>query len=167
MLEVGVPIDKMGGLTHEEEKTHFALWAIMKSPLIIGADLRKISKESLEILSNKELIAINQDPKTQQAQCFGEEGCNGPIRSYVSTMSNGDKAIVITNFGEMSHNSYFFGLNEINLKLEQGDQAIITDMFDPSYKFVLNHQAEPYFIGEVNSHSSKALKVTVKRANTK
>lgn len=60
MLEVGVH-DRNGtyGYTIDEEKTHFALWAIMKAPLIIGADLRDIRPESLEILKNKELIGIN------------------------------------------------------------------------------------------------------------
>ena len=46
-------------MTIEEEKTHFALWAVMKAPLVIGADLRNIRKESLDILMNKELIAVN------------------------------------------------------------------------------------------------------------
>lgn len=54
MLEVGV-----GGLNHDEEMTHFALWAVSKSPLIIGADLVNIGDESLAILKNKDLIAIN------------------------------------------------------------------------------------------------------------
>jgi alpha-galactosidase len=57
MLEVG-----NGGLTSEEERTHFALWAVSKSPLIIGCDITNISNESLKVLSNRDLIAINQDP---------------------------------------------------------------------------------------------------------
>lgn len=57
MLEVG-----NGGLTHEEERSHFALWAFAKSPLIIGCDLNTVSSQSLAILKNKNLIAINQDP---------------------------------------------------------------------------------------------------------
>jgi alpha-galactosidase len=65
MLEIG-----NGGLTLEEERTHFVLWAISKSPLIIGCDLSKISKESLAILKHKELIAINQDPMSFQAKCI-------------------------------------------------------------------------------------------------
>jgi len=68
MLEVG-----NGGLSHAEELTHFALWAISKSPLIIGADLTTISKESLAILKNKDLIDINQDPESKQAVCV--HGC--------------------------------------------------------------------------------------------
>lgn len=57
MLEVG-----NGGLTLDEEYTHFALWSISKAPLIIGCDLTTISKESLAVITNKEIIAVNQDP---------------------------------------------------------------------------------------------------------
>ena len=64
MLEIG-----NGGLTHQQELSHFALWAVAKSPLILGCDLDKISKESLEIITNKELIDINQDPLGVQAHC--------------------------------------------------------------------------------------------------
>ena len=65
MLEVGVQKDGKNGLTLAEERTHFALWCIMKAPLIIGADLRSIKKESLDILMNKELVAVNQDPTSK------------------------------------------------------------------------------------------------------
>lgn len=54
MLEIG-----NNNLTIDEEKTHFALWAISKSPLIIGCDLYKVQIESLEILMNKDLIDVN------------------------------------------------------------------------------------------------------------
>ncbi|KAF3920018.1 Alpha-galactosidase [Orbilia brochopaga] len=56
MLEVG------NGLTDAEDRSHFALWAILKSPLLIGTPLDKISPAALETLKNKELIAFNQDP---------------------------------------------------------------------------------------------------------
>lgn len=46
-------------MTIEEEKTHFALWSIAKSPLILGCDLTNIRKESLDVLLNEEVIAIN------------------------------------------------------------------------------------------------------------
>lgn len=63
MLEVGiVPRPGYSGLSIHEQQTHFALWCMMKSPLLIGADLRSIPPESLAILKNKELIAVNQDP---------------------------------------------------------------------------------------------------------
>lgn len=49
-------------MTYEEEKSHFALWAIVKAPLIIGSHLVNITQESLDILRNKNLIEVNQDP---------------------------------------------------------------------------------------------------------
>ncbi|OEL25006.1 Alpha-galactosidase 1 [Dichanthelium oligosanthes] len=56
MLEVG-----NGGMTYNEYVVHFSLWAIAKAPLIIGCDVTSISNETLGILSNAEVIAINQD----------------------------------------------------------------------------------------------------------
>lgn len=66
MLEVG-----NGELTNEENKTHFSLWCMMNAPLILGNDVRKFINEDgtvdteskvYQILTNKEMIAINQDP---------------------------------------------------------------------------------------------------------
>ncbi|KAF8068658.1 glycoside hydrolase family 27 protein [Lyophyllum atratum] len=57
ILEVG-----NGDLTYDEAKSHFTAWALLKSPLLISTDLGRASKETLEILKNKEIIAINQDP---------------------------------------------------------------------------------------------------------
>lgn len=56
MLEVG-----NGVLTEAEERSHFSLWALMKSPLLIGCDLTKIPQSSLDILKAPEIIAVNQD----------------------------------------------------------------------------------------------------------
>jgi len=56
ILEVG-----NGDLTYEEAKSHFTAWALMKSPLLIGTDLSRATDETIEILSNSEIIAINQD----------------------------------------------------------------------------------------------------------
>lgn len=56
MLEIGV-----ANMTLNEQRTHFSFWAALKSPLIIGADLTKISKESLRVLKNKDMIKISQD----------------------------------------------------------------------------------------------------------
>lgn len=55
MLEVG------RGLTYEEDKTHFAMWCMMSCPLLLGNDLTAISQETLSIIKNERLIAINQD----------------------------------------------------------------------------------------------------------
>lgn len=56
MLEVG-----NGNLTPAETRTHFALWAAMKSPLLIGTDISVLSQDNINILKNKDLLAFNQD----------------------------------------------------------------------------------------------------------
>lgn len=61
MLEIG------RGLKQEEEETHFGMWCIMSSPLMIGCDLTSIPESSLKLIKNKELIALNQDPLGLQA----------------------------------------------------------------------------------------------------
>ncbi|KAJ3566460.1 hypothetical protein NP233_g6989 [Leucocoprinus birnbaumii] len=57
MLQLG-----NGGLTYEEAKSHFTAWALMKSPLLIGTNLSSITPDILDILKNKEILDINQDP---------------------------------------------------------------------------------------------------------
>ncbi len=57
MLEVG-----NGGMTDEEYRAHMSLWAIMAAPLIAGNDLRIMSEATKEILLNREVIAVDQDP---------------------------------------------------------------------------------------------------------
>ncbi|XP_010245336.1 PREDICTED: alpha-galactosidase-like [Nelumbo nucifera] len=57
MLEVG-----NGGMSLEEYRSHFSIWALMKFPLLIGYDIRTASGETLQILGNKEAIDVNQDP---------------------------------------------------------------------------------------------------------
>lgn len=61
MLEVGRT------LTSEEDKTHFGMWCMLNSPLLIGCDLRNIKSTTLTLLKNRDLIAINQDMLGQQA----------------------------------------------------------------------------------------------------
>ena len=70
MLEVG------RSLSTEEDKTHFGMWCIMSSPLLIGCDMSNINSTALSLLKNKELIALNQDPLHLQAYvCQTDNEC--------------------------------------------------------------------------------------------
>ncbi len=62
MLQVG------RGMSYEEDKAHFTMWAMMVSPLLAGNDLPTMSKETLGIITNPEIIALNQDPLFYQAR---------------------------------------------------------------------------------------------------
>jgi len=68
MLEVGRSMSQI------EDETHFGMWCIMSSPLLIGCDMAKIRPESLKLLCNKDLIALNQDPLHLQAYVAQKQG---------------------------------------------------------------------------------------------
>jgi alpha-galactosidase len=69
MLEVGNP-----GLSLEESRAHFSLWCMLDAPLMAGNDLTNMSAEIRGILTNKEVIALNQDPLGRQAQKIRDYG---------------------------------------------------------------------------------------------
>jgi alpha-galactosidase len=69
MLEIG-----NGGMTHKQYIVHFSLWAISKAPLLVGCDVRDISNNTYKILSNKEVIDVNQDPLGIQAKKVKKDG---------------------------------------------------------------------------------------------
>ena len=62
------------GMSLEEERTHFGIWCIMSSPLMIGCNMRTIRDESLEIIKNEEIIALNQDSLGMQAKVVAYSG---------------------------------------------------------------------------------------------
>ena len=103
MLEVG-----NGDLTPQETRTHFALWAIMKSPLIIGTDLAKLSQANVDILQNKLLLAFNQDNVVGKSASPYKWGVNpdwtynatNPAEFWAGRSSNGTIVAMINTLGE-------------------------------------------------------------------
>ena len=93
MLQVG------RGMTYDEDKTHFSMWCMMNSPLLAGNDLRDMTRETIEILTNKEIIALNQDKGFRQATRLLREG---DIEIWVKPLGKAgkQKAIAIMNRGE-------------------------------------------------------------------
>lgn len=85
------------GMSFEEDKTHFSLWCMLNSPLIAGNDLTNISDQTLSILTNEELIALNQDPMVYQARKMTDLGdlevWAKPLKSTIS----GEVAVLLLN----------------------------------------------------------------------
>jgi len=73
VLEIG-----NGGMTNAEYMTHFSLWSISKAPLIMGSDLSQMTAETLAILTNPEVIAVNQDPLGIQGKRVGFSSGQSP-----------------------------------------------------------------------------------------
>nr|AMN14860.1 putative alpha-galactosidase 2 [Nepenthes mirabilis] len=92
MLEVG-----NGGMTFEEYRAHFSIWALMKAPLLIGCDVRNISSETMEILSNKEIIAVNQDPLGVQGRKVYVSGPDGCQQIWAGPLSGNRIAVALWN----------------------------------------------------------------------
>ena len=77
------PETSIGGCTDIEYQTHFALWAMMNSPLIIGCDVRNMDETTRKILTNRELIAINQDPECRTEYFYYDAcGCQNSRAFY-------------------------------------------------------------------------------------
>ncbi|KAF8153649.1 glycoside hydrolase family 27 protein [Mycena galopus ATCC 62051] len=109
MLEVG-----NGDLTYEEAKAHFTVWSFMKSPLLIGTHLADVSTETLEILKNTEIIAINQDPVVGTAVTPFRWGHNPdwtsnasyPAEYWSGESQNGTIIMLLNTFDEPSDMSF-------------------------------------------------------------
>ncbi len=105
---------KLGGCTDTEYKTHFALWAIMGSPLMIGCDIRNMTDATKEILTNKDIIAINQDLECRGPYCIKQWNNPDNVFSLVKPLSDGGYGIGMFNFsdkaGEMSLQLWDIGI---------------------------------------------------------
>jgi alpha-galactosidase len=88
MLEVG------NGMTVAEDRSHFSLWCMMAAPLISGNDIRKMTAETRSILTNKDVIAVDQD-------MLGVQGFRYAVKDSLETwfkpLSNGDWAVCFVN----------------------------------------------------------------------
>lgn len=91
MMEVG------NGMSVHEDRAHFTMWAMLAAPLIAGNDLRNMNKETVEILTNKEVIAVNQDTSGYQALRFIDRG---DIEIWFKPLAGNDWAMAILNRGD-------------------------------------------------------------------
>jgi hypothetical protein len=117
MLQVG------RGMTYDEDKSHFSMWCMLNSPLLAGNDLRNMSEQTIEILTNKEIIALNQDEGFKQAVRIFKEN---DIEIWKKTLGkNGESsALAILNRG---NHPIEFSLTPQNSGLR--DNAYLRDLW--------------------------------------
>jgi alpha-galactosidase len=130
MLEVG------NGMTANEDKTHFSMWCMLAAPLIAGNDLRKMSRETESILTNKEVIAVNQDK-------LGIEGFKyidkDSLEEWVKPLANDNWAVCFLNRSQAPVQVNFNWKEEI--------------INDTLFKKTLNANTQTYKIRNLWSHS--------------
>lgn len=97
MLEIG------RGLTDTEEQTHFGMWCMMSSPLLVGCDMTAIPDASLRLLKNPELIAIDQDRLGQQARVYGRANGVWLLAKDLEKTEGRTRAVALYNPTDSAH----------------------------------------------------------------
>jgi len=92
MLQVG-----NGGMDRDEYRTHMALWALLAAPLLAGNDLRSMTAETREMLTNREVLAVDQDSKGVQGHRIWEEG---PLEIWAKPLADQSQAVGLFNRSE-------------------------------------------------------------------
>ncbi|MGC3981491.1 MAG: glycoside hydrolase family 27 protein [Steroidobacteraceae bacterium] len=143
MLEVG-----NGGMTDSEYQAHFSLWAMLASPLMAGNDLRNMTPSIKTILTNKEIIALNQDKLGKQATRLKRDG---DLDVWVKQLADGSRAVALLNRGATSANMGV-SWNELGLT---DKKLSVRDLWQHKKRGKHKHQ----FSTEVAGHSVVVVKI--------
>ncbi len=115
MLEVG-----NGQLSLAENRSHFSMWAMLAAPLIAGNDLATMTPSVQSILTNRDVIAIDQDKLGQQAR---RAYTDGEVEVWTRRLEGGGLAIAVLNAGSQRYSTHPFHLNLSRLHLQGRQQG--------------------------------------------
>ena len=113
MLQVG------RGMTEDEDKSHFTMWCMMTSPLLAGNDLREMKPATIAILTQPEIIALNQDPLGHQARRLRDDGDSELWAKPLGTIEGGEVAVTLLNRAKKEVN-ISFNLSEFGIDAAKG-----------------------------------------------
>ncbi len=85
-------------LSRDEQYTHISLWCLLSAPLLIGCDMTQFDDFTLGLLTNDEVLAVDQDPLAHQAARVAQEG---PLEVWAKDLEDGSKAVGLFNLGEL------------------------------------------------------------------
>lgn len=100
-------------LKPDEQYLHISLWSLFAAPLLIGCDMEKLDDFTLNLLTNDEVIEVNQDPLGKQATCLQTIG---ELRIYAKELEDGSYAVGFCNFGLEVVTILFDGFNELGIR---------------------------------------------------
>ncbi|MDP4201074.1 MAG: glycoside hydrolase family 27 protein [Bacteroidota bacterium] len=157
MLEVG-----NGGMTDTEYRTHFSLWCLLAAPLLAGNDLNAMSTETLNILGNKEAIAVDQDALGKAAVPVIKDG---DIQIWARDLHDGSKALGIFNIGEASRKGIvafqdlkISGKQKVRDLWQHADLGVFDTQFNyevPSHGVVFVKITKNHLAGKKSIHHKK------------
>ncbi|CAN0913161.1 Alpha-galactosidase 3 [Linum grandiflorum] len=155
MLEVG-----NGGMDYHEYRSHFSIWALMKAPLLIGCDVRNMTAETKEILSNAEVIAVNQDPLGVQGRKVHTNGTDGCQQVWAGPLSDHSMAVVLWNrCSEAAVITAQWGV----IGLEAGTTVSVRDLWQ---RKVVTNNAVASFGAQVQAHGCEMYVFTPQAAGS-
>ena len=132
MLVVGMygkgNVSYESGCTDDEYRTHFSFWAMCGSALMIGCDIRDMTDTTKEILLNKGIIAINQDPAYRQPFVCGNHWGNPEVPVIAKYLDGGDIAIGFFNFCD-SDTDPFVSFDNLGIARISGKALRLTDVW--------------------------------------
>lgn len=135
------------GCSDVQYKNHFSMWAFMGSPLMIGCDIRNMSKETLDILTNEEIIRINQDPVCRQPVKHVGTWAGEDLLLYSKLLAGGDIAIGLFNLSGGAAQARL-NLDEIGLPFSTGKTLELHELWTGEVSSVKNatliYDIKPY-----------------------
>ncbi|MFY1670570.1 NPCBM/NEW2 domain-containing protein [Plantactinospora sp. WMMB334] len=136
------------GMTDEEFRTQMTLWSVAAAPLVIASDVRKLRQSSVDILTDPEVLAINQDPAGIQAVRVGPAGAT---ETWVKRLADGDRAVMLLNRGEsgriLSTTASSLGLSGRRFTLENAWTDRVTESTGTISAAVPAHGAALFRVG--------------------
>jgi alpha-galactosidase len=140
----------LGGCNDAEYRSHFALWCMFNSPLMIGCDIRTLTKESAKLLKNKGLISINQDPECRPP--FMVSGADKRY-SFIRQLSNNEYAVGLFNMDDKDCEVYCL-FSDAGLELNSGYALEMTDAITGKKAGTFNEFVHP----KIGAHDCKIYK---------
>ncbi|KAH7083588.1 alpha-galactosidase 5 precursor [Paraphoma chrysanthemicola] len=141
LLEVGNP-----GMSFDEQATHFAMWAMLKSALMISTDVSALSNELAAVLQNRDLIAINQDAAVKPITLVQRWTSNRDV--WAGELANGDVAVLVVDLSNTGR-SLSVQLSELGIS-----SASVKDLWTGQ------SSSGSSFSKQVNAHGSLALRLS-------
>lgn len=157
MMEVG------NGMSDEEDRSHFAMWSMLASPLIMGNDLRLASKETVKILTNKEVIAVNQDELGIQGFRFTNEN---NVEIWLKPLDNNNWAMTFVNMSDIEIELDFdWQKHDIGDNLNNRIMDLKANVFN--VRDLFNHKnlgdTSKNLVAKIKSHDVLMVKLVVKK----
>ena len=145
MLEVG-----NGGMTTTEYKAHFSLWAMLAAPLIAGNDLSNMTPDTHDILTNADVIAIDQDALGVEGRRAAKDG---DFETWVRPLKGGDRAVILFNRSATAHK---MSVDWSTLNMAPGEKADIKDLWSKA----VSKGVKGAFSADVPSHGVVMIRVS-------